>query len=414
MDFRGLIVLTYVLFLLISIQPPVYSSGQYVEATIRITLYNGKPLPNATLRIVYGISKWVENISDHNGYVYLKIPKTINRLHLTIYYEPYPNPIYDIRNIDETDIPETIRLPYNVLNTTINIRDEYMEGINASYILKYSGEGVKHGEIKDGECIIDGRSDIGGYILVGVNSDASIKITDYELDILVMEEMIGSVNLGKIVGNNELIVDMYKPVVEVLNFTSSINRSLGIISLNAWIKYGDGINTNRSSVEAYYAFPRKGINTKTIPRKALISGCMSRGLYRICMVKYNELLAVIPRNYTTLPVKLFVKVTDPSDKENEVVEEYYVKISYTTTTTMPQKEGIGGFTNTNTSTNIVVGRGSRSNEEGGVFNPGLTSSSTAWFIELYYLGPLIGLGIAIYEFHRSRRGGVDSSRGGGR
>ncbi len=408
--------ITLLLLLLITIMNTQNTLSNTSYITIRLLLNDNTPLPNAELIIKSGIfTVWAQNISNEDGYVYLKPGSdTINKLSIEIYYEPY-GLIYSLKNLDQDNIPEEIVLPYIKLNKTFIITDEYLHKVNGSYTLYYNDIEIAYGVVLNGKLVINGTGINNKYILLGISSDTSIELTDYKLVITTSggeqtEFYLTSTNTEKI------ILDIHPPLINISDIESRVIKKANLVTLLGVINYTDGVYSDKVSITVEVSHPRyvstlKGSIVEVVTRKASIEECSIKDdRWYKCIFKYNELLSLIPSNYSIIPVKIIVNAIDHTGKRTVLEKLYYVNI---TTTNNSLNNGVNQGNNNSLLSNVQKHNGAKTVKapsSGGIFKPP-RSSIYEPIILLYSLGPIIGSIILIYELlhYRREQGNVNSS-----
>ncbi len=373
---------------IVSINTLNYNTN-YITLHIRVLLADGKPLEHAMIIVkptIYSTHKYI-NYTDINGSTYLRteynpISKTV---YLTIKYwiygELYTGRV-DIRNKDIE-----IRLNYIVLNRTFDIVDEYLKPIIINYyILKYSINDENKTIVKivnpNHKIIINGSID--HYLIIYNNKT----INNYYLT-------LGFNNSEKTIRLNNsllrrrfLVIDLYKPKMWIKELNSNVNIIDGFkyYELKAIIYIYDGVNTPNVKFKVDTSLRQKPrINYKY-------------SLLNNDTAVYN----VIVRGSTGSNInilRIYFYAIDPSGKELVISKNISLTSSAISktitsrtliTTTLPiRTTSISSLTTTNTITQYF--RPPTKNEGG-----------KGRGYELYYfIGPIIGLLILIYEIlHR--------------
>ncbi len=382
------------------------NSNSSVKIQILFTLQDGLPLSNASITLKPSRVSTVKlvNTTDHYGYVVFWVDEN--------YFNPIYHPLitvsYGVYGVifEETyksfnDIPSSIILPYTVLNTTINVRDEYLERINGSYTLLYNGHRLVEEEFDNGSLNIEGIDVMGLYLLWSTTD--SNPNNGYTLTIDASQGVHESYKLIDVI-NSGIIIDVYPPRLVVEDFNYQYMENAHVIYFYLNISGWDGINTEDllfnvdmkiivgdngidliPTLEEYTIHDRDGLTVKT------------------CRYKSSFLIETMDPN-TINAIEYSATAVDPSGKKSTVN-------GYETIIIGTGSDGSGGSTNTLItttpfqSTTPIVTTTSHGNQSAG-FTPPSPSGGKNTFLpySIYYLGPLLGVIVLFIELRSHRVG----------
>jgi hypothetical protein len=358
----------------------------YVTLHIRILLADNKPLAHAVViakPTIYSTHKYI-NYTDRTGSTYLKteynpISKTI---YLIIEYWIYGDLYIGKVSIQNRSIE--IKLNYMVLNTTFNIVDEYLKPVRINhYVLKYSVNNENKTIIEimnsNNKIVINGSID--NHLIIYNNET----INNYYL-VLGFNNTEETIRLNNnLLRRNTLIIDLYKPRIWIKELNSSVNIIDGFkyYELKAIVYIYDGINTPNIKFKVNIPLkqkPRISYEYKLLDNNTAVYNVLIKGS--------------IGSNINIL--RIYFYAVDPSGKKTVVLKNVTLltlSSSRTTTfhisTTTSSMKTTQSLMTTNTTTQYF--HPPTRNKEGG--NKG--------FEQYYFLGPIIGLLILIYEvLHR--------------
>ncbi len=372
--------------------------GNVRELTIRFILQDGFPLSNASIILKPSRVSTVEliNTTNHEGYAVFRLDEN--------YFNPIYHPlikvsygvygvIYEKTYNSFNDIPSTIVLPYTVLNTTINVRDEYLDMINGSYTLFYNGHRLAGGEFINGSLNIGGIDAMGLYLLWStIGSDPN---DEYTLTIDVSQGIHKSYKLIDVTDSG-IIIDVYPPklVVEDFNYQYMENAHIMYFYLN--ISGWDGINTEDLSFNVGMKII---IGNNSIDLMPTLEECTIHGrdglTIKTCRYKSSFLTRTMDPN-TINAVEYSVTAIDPSGKKSTINGYETIRISN-------GSNGSAGSTNTLTTTpfqsTTPASTTTRHGNQSVGFTPPPSSGGENMFLpySIYYLGPLLGVIVLFIE-----------------
>ena len=275
-------------------------SSEAIDLTIKVTLVDGSPLPNALVRVApsifYANSKkyTVENFTDADGVAILKnvmVNPVDHTVYLEIHYGIY-GLIYSYNKLSIEKMSQNLSLPYRILMVSMNIVDEYLNGVEGNFTLYYNGKTVIEGEFTNGNLIIDGRKHK-HYILIGDRIEYRIKIITTNT---TKEEVISGTNN---IFDKTIVLDLYKPVIHMEYYYKKYNEKTNIWQITLSFTVRDGVYSGK--VRTY-------IKAKLLPSGRKVYGgeiqpsevTSTRALYNVTLhiVSSNDRLLVL--NITTI------------------------------------------------------------------------------------------------------------------
>lgn len=373
-----------------------------IKIQIRFTLQDGSPLSNASITLKPSRVSTVKlvNTTDHDGYAVFRVDES----YLNSTYRPVISVSYGVYGViyEETyssfnDIPSNIILPYTVLNTTINVTDEYLEKINGSYTLSYNGHKLVEGEYINGSIKIEGFDMMGLYLLWSTTGG---DLNDgYTLTIDVPQGIHESYKL--IDAMNGIMIDVYPPKLMIENFNYQYIENAHVIYFYITITGWDGVNTEDLS---FNIAMKLILGNNSIDLKSELVECTIHDrnglIVKTCRYKSWFSIGTVDPN-TINAIEYSVTAIDPASKKTTINGNESIKIG-------AESNGSGISVNTTTTTTpfqptMLIATTSRGNQSAG-FSPPSSGGRKNMHLpfSIYYLGPLLGVIVLFIELRSHR------------
>ncbi|OYT40457.1 MAG: hypothetical protein B6U89_02050 [Desulfurococcales archaeon ex4484_58] len=396
-----MILILFVVLGSIFIVPTIYSVEK-INLTITLYTADDKPLSNALVIVKpsrYSSSSW-SNITDENGTArFYGVELTIsNTVYVEVNYGVYEK-ICSIRQLDVEDRNITLYVPFETLYININVVDEYLKPINATYTLYYENHPLINNKIINGKLIINGTVD---HQLLLINSYLYTDNWNYVSDITYRLEIKTDTYLEsmEINSNNlreKIIIDNYKPYLEIINSTIISNK---LIPYFKWIYLYIGVNDG-----VYTDYVDINIESKGV-KWVLINETIESNMKISCWKTAIDL-----KHYSNEYLLINITARDHSGKYSFLLETIYLG-SKTNTTDNNTVSNRGNNMVSNTPSNSKVSNvneTSSGNETllgtsiGSEFSPpSISSGSEYWFNSVYLVGVFISFIIILIEIKRYR------------
>lgn len=397
-----------ILVLILVSRTSVLHITQNNTVLVLIRLMDNTPLTNATVKICIGLStNCKSNITDNNGFTIIELTSTSTFLRTYVEYGVYGEIYY--RGVEYSG-GNTIDLiiPFKKLSIEYNITDEYLKPIVGIYKLYYKDKLLITGDF-NGEITINESSHPESFLLINTRKPTEsiyerIAGIEYSLEIQLNEETRQFRVHYENVLKNILLIDLHKPVIELLNITINYIPNIQIpVQARVYVdlNISDGLETSKISIRASYRWNSGEENSRV--EISLVENRDFSAVYRIAFSTY------LYSEYRDQLITLKTIVTDQSGKSSELVEHIDVWSSIkksngeepVNTTLSNQLPNQSIYTNTSTSPGTITNE-TISGEMSG-FEIAVKDSIYSIINYIYFLGLFISLIILIKELKRYHR-----------